>query len=197
MFDKILFAPGLYLNEEEITLFGIAWDKDSLPSRKEYIWAMETKLEKSILRSFENFILESYGEHELAELITNYTYGVSTSLGVEELKIKFQKKLVYALEDDWTKSEYEAINMEVDSPSNLANQLIDQSYLYGMLSSFYDRIEILQKGQSLEKHYLETERMEEGGTLEEYSIDTFNYDYCSLVFPDFFELSAVVKENMF
>lgn len=197
MFDKILFAPGLYLNEEEITLFGIAWDKDSLPSRKEYIWAIETKLEKSILRSFENFILESYGEHELAELITNYTYGVSISLGVEELKIKFQKKLVYALEDDWAMSGYEAINMEVDSPSILASQLIDQSYLYGMLSGFYDRIEILEKGQSLEKHYLETERIEEGETIEEYSINTFDYDYCSLVFPDFFELSGVIKENIF
>jgi hypothetical protein len=88
MFEKILFAPGLYLNEEEITLFGILWDKDSLPSRKEYIWAIESKFEKSILKSFENFVLENYGEQELAELITNYTYGVSSSLGVEELKPK-------------------------------------------------------------------------------------------------------------
>jgi hypothetical protein len=104
---------------------------------------------------------------------------------------------VYAFQDDWAMSEYEAMYMDVDSPRILVSQLMDHSYLHGMLSGFYDRIEILKQGQSLVKYYLETEKIEGDGTLEENSIDTFNYDYSFLVFADFFELSGVVKENIF
>lgn len=196
MFDKILFAPGLYCNEEEIKLFGIVWDKDLFPSRKEYIWAIETKLEKSILRSFENFILESYSEYELAELISNYTFGLTSSLGVEVLQGDFQRKLHETLEHYWAMTGLEASSMYVDKPRTLASQLMDHDHFYGMISDFYERIEVLKNGHSIEKYYLEAERIEEGGRLDAYSIVTFNYDYCSLVFAGFFDLSVIVYEKI-
>ena len=177
MFDKLLFAPGLYFNEEEIKLFGVVWNKGSLPSKEEYWWAIENKLEKSLFKAFENLIQENFADFELAELISNYTFGLTTSLGVEELKEDFQRSLRSTFEDHWAMSGFEAINMDVDSPSTLANQLMDHSYLNGMLSDFYERIEILENGQSLEEHYLKIDKLEEGERLEDIGEPYFHEKY--------------------
>lgn len=196
MFKEILFAPGLYLNEEEITLFGVVWNKDSLPSKEEYKLAIEGKLEKSILKAFENLIQENFADFEMAELISNYTFGRASSLGVEELTVDFQSSLKNVLIDNWAMSSLEAICMDLGTPDVLASQLMDNDYFNGMLSDFYERIEVLKKDESLEEYYLKTDRLEEGESLENIGKAYFDYNNYDLVFADFFELSVHVYENI-
>ena len=197
MFEKILFASGLYLNEEEIRLFSVVWNKDSLPSKDEYLWAIQNKLEKSLFLAFVNLIQENFADFELAKLISNYSYGLTLSLGVEELQEDFQKRLQNTLEYYWAMPCMEVSLMDLDNPKTLAKQLIDLSHLNGMVSDFHERIEVLQKGQSLEEYYLKIGKLEEGESLENIGMAYFDYDNYNLVFADFFDLSIIVFEDIY
>jgi hypothetical protein len=197
MINNILFYPGLFLSEEELTFFSVPWQAEGLPSRSEYFNQYELKLNNSLLKGFSDYLLNNLTEDELAFEVSQFCLQQTKKLNFNPILTEFKKDLRNTLLDEWEMPDHEISFLNLENSSILVPELMHHQFLHNALDEFYERIEIIKRGESLEAFYHKNNLLEHSDTLNSSSLIEFDYEYNRVLDVDFFELSGLFPEFVF
>lgn len=193
---KILFAPGLYKDMEELDFFNVEYFSESneLPSYGDYMIYFVDKLEKILVTDFANTIRTHYDEDELPLSLAYAEIGGNEPFSVSDLVNEWSKAIEESLENIWAIDKDQIYSFDTTNASYLADALVSNDPLNTILSNFYDRIATIKEGNSLAEYYLEQEYIYSEdeylkSTLQELP-DRYYYEPC-----DFEAFSYVVMEK--
>jgi hypothetical protein len=160
--SKIIFENGLYLNEEEVIIYGIKTHNGEFKELnfEKYISGISDKLFRAINNEFMALLYSENSEEEIALKIYENPEHTMKDVFNSEFE-SLSKTIRYCLEDKWKLNSNTLASLEINSPKILASQLVESEPLNNLLYDFYERIEVLNENDTLENHYLEEGLIEE------------------------------------